>query len=127
MKSNLTNSRANSAIFVLLASLAASLEAAPVKKEQAAKAATTHIVKHYPVRDKEEARTVTGVGSSPLRVKKTDPVVEADQTIGYVATLEPAGYVLLSADDEAPAVKLHSDNGAFDNLPPAIITILQSE
>ncbi len=111
-------------LFLLLAAVA---QGAPVTKEHAARAAATFITKTYPAPDKSKAKTVGAAGSSHLGIKKTDPVTDAGQTIGFAVTLEPSGYVLLSADDEAPAIKMHSDKGSFEGLPPELLKVLRAE
>ena len=111
-------------IFVSALFIGASVFGAPVTQQKAAKAAETFIVRAYPAVDQKAAQTVTKFGKSHLAVHKVRPLIQAGQLIGFVADLKPSGYVLLSADDEAPSIKLHADNGAFDSLPPAILRVI---
>ena len=47
--------------------------------------------------------------------------------MAYVAHLAPSGYYLVPTDDELPPWKLRSDEGEFDELPPAFIHVLKLE
>lgn len=107
--------------------LAASASGAPVTPEQAAQAATNYIVKRYPPTAKAAALTITSTGRSRLAVQSVQPWVESGQTIGYIAHLNPSGYALFSADDEAPPIKLYSDRGKFWNLPPKFLRVIGLE
>jgi streptopain len=113
--------------FVPLMLLATSVFGAPVTAEQAAKAATNFIVKRYPPTPKVAALTVTSIGSSRLAVQKVQPWIESGKTVGFVAALNPSGYVLLSADGEAPPVKLHTERGNFWKLPPGFMRVVMLE
>ena len=106
---------------------AASTWGAPVTEQKASKAAETFIVRAYPAIGQKVAQTVTAFGKSHLAVHKVRPLLHQGRLVGFVADLKPSGYVLLSADDEAPAIKMHADNGAFDNLPPAILKVVGLE
>jgi hypothetical protein len=114
-------------IFVLLMIFAASVPGAPVTAEQAARVATNYIVKRYPPTAKAATLTITSTGRSRLAVQSVQPWVESGQTIGYVAHLNPSGYALFSADDEAPPIKLYSDRGSFWNLPPKFLRVIGLE
>jgi hypothetical protein len=119
--------RTASRIVVALLFLATSVSGAPVTQQQAAKAAETFLVRFYPAASDKLAQTVTPFGKSHLAVRNVRTLVEAGETVGFIADLEPSGYVVLSTDDDAPAIKLHADNGAFDSLPPAILRVIRLE
>ena len=110
-----------------LASVAATALAAPVSVDQAARAAETFIVSRYPAAGAQAVRTATRYGVSSLAVRQVNALAEAGDTIGFVADLEPGGYVLLRGDDEAPPVKLYSEAGVFTNLPPGFLRIITLE
>ncbi|MBM3861046.1 MAG: DNRLRE domain-containing protein [Verrucomicrobia bacterium] len=110
-----------------LGPLAVQSEAAPVDSQKAAKAAETFIVRAYPAPDPRAVRNVTPFGKSHLKLERVEPLLEGGKRIGFVAHLKPSGYVLLSSDDEAPPVKLHTDNGDFNKLPPEFFKVIKSE
>lgn len=104
--------------------------AAPVNLDQARRAAEALLVMEYPNDPpvtKQPSRTVTSRGESKLALRDIQPLAWDDQRVAYVASLQPGGYMLLSADDEMPPLKLHADNGSFSNLPPAFIHALTLE
>src|SRR5664280_2407170 len=119
--------RAGARMFAAVLLLVTSVSGAPVTSQQAGKAAETFLVRFYPAAREKLARTVTQFGKSHLAVRQVRALVDAGETVGFIADLEPSGYVVLSADDEAPAIKLHADNGAFDSLPPAILNVIRLE
>jgi hypothetical protein len=113
---------------ILVAALVSGVvRAAPVTRAEAANAAETFLVKRYPLPTNATAQTVTPFGSSHLAVQQVQPWNPSGQTIGFVATLTPAGYVLLSTDDDAPPVKLYSERGMFEQLPPKFLAVIALE
>lgn len=111
--------------FLLL--LTPQLLAKLVDKPKAGKAADGFIVERYPAPDLKDALTVTKKGKSKLKVNKVTPLIVSNSTIGYVAELKPSGFILFSADDQAPPIKIYSDEGSFDNLPQGLLKILELE
>lgn len=101
--------------------------AKPVNQETVLKAAKTFITARYPTSDSNLVRTSTKLGKSALRIKKLQPLEVSNKIVGYVNNLEPNGFVLFSADDEAPPVKIYSDDGAFESLPPGLKKVLELE
>jgi hypothetical protein len=114
-------------ICVLVAIFCASSQAAPVSSQQARTAAESFLVKRFPAAPSAKVQTRTLVGSSVMGIQGVGPL-EVDKTLaGYVIQLAPQGYILLSTDDQAPPVKLYSDNGAFDALPPDFRAVIETE
>lgn len=99
----------------------------PITPDQAGNAATNFIVKYYPPPPNAVVRTVTPFGMSHLAIQQVEAWTVSGHTIGFIADLSPSGYVLLGADDEVPPVKLHSDEGAFAQLPPGFARVIQLE
>ena len=91
------------------------------------KAADTFLVARYPAKAGQEARTLTALGASSLAVEKVTQVTKEVEPVGFVARLQPSGFVLLSADDECPPVKYYSHEGTFSNLPPGFVAVLKTE
>lgn len=100
--------------------------AKPVAKNEAERAAETFIVQSYRSAGKD-VQTVTAFGKSRRAINRVRPFESKGRQLGFVADLKPGGYLLLSADDEIPAVKLHAEEGSFDQLPPEFIRVLESE
>ena len=118
-----TTTRTVAGILAALLCTGLSVLGSPVTKERAAEAAATFLAKRY-----SAPAGTTGLKSkSPQAIQQVFPLTEGGRTIGFVATFDPSGYVLLSADDEAPPIKLHTDSGAFDSLPPAFLKVIQLE
>ena len=95
--------------------------------EQALQAAQAFIAITYPVASHNDTKTVAAARQSSRAVQQVRPLVEEGQNIGYVADLDGTGYVLLSADDGAPPIKCHSEEGSFDRLPPGFLAVLKLE
>jgi hypothetical protein len=100
--------------------------AAPISPRQAQTAAQEFIARRYPA-PVAAARSFGTVGPSALAVRDVEALAEAGRTLGFVSNLSPAGYVLLRADDEVPAIKLYSDHGSFTNLPPGFLAVMKVE
>ncbi len=100
---------------------------ARVSPEQALQAAQAFIAITYPVASHNDTKTVAAARQSSRAVQQVRPLVEEGQNIGYVADLDGTGYVLLSADDGAPPIKCHSEEGSFDRLPPGFLAVLKLE
>ncbi|MGD0016884.1 MAG: C10 family peptidase [Verrucomicrobiia bacterium] len=111
----------------LLSLIISPLFAAPITVAQARVAAEKFAVLRYHATGQTTAGTVSQSGGPSLSVRQVEPLLDSDRTIGFVANLAPSGYVLLSADDQAPPIKLHSDQGAFTNLPPGFLKVIQTE
>lgn len=99
----------------------------PVDQETARRAAATFLSRAYPATVHAPARTVTPAGRSRLGIKKVEAIGDAGRTLGFAVSLEPAGYLLLAGDDDAPAIKLHSERGSIGNLPPVLLRLLHRE
>lgn len=112
-------------LFLLFIVLPAS--ATPVTQQRAAKAAETFIVLAHPAIEKAIARTVTPFDRSQLKVRQVRPLIQEGRLIGFIADLKPSGFVLLSADDDAPPVKLHSDSSSWEDLPASFLKIIETE
>ncbi|MGD0538383.1 MAG: hypothetical protein ABSC03_12160 [Verrucomicrobiota bacterium] len=103
--------------FVIAASRAL---AAPSSPGLAEKAAQEFIARRYPV-TQAGGRSASASGPSALAIRKVEALAGPGWTLGYVSNPDPAGYVLLRADDEVSAVKLYSDARCFANLPPGFL------
>jgi len=112
---------------LLLLLFVATVFAAPVTEQQARKAAETFILARYASAGPALAQTQAQTRRSAKSVRETVPLREDGTALGYVAALAPSGFVLLRADDQAPPVKLHSENGSFRNLPPAFLKVIKLE
>ena len=113
-----------SVLIVLISSI---IYAAPITVEQTGVAAKTFLVLRYPTTEPAKAQTRTAMGSSAMKIRDIEPLQTADTLLGYVVRLEPQGYILLSADDHAPPVKLYSEDGSFEKLPPGFRTVIETE
>lgn len=60
-------------------------------------------------------------------VSKIEPLEEAGETIGYLANLDPQGYILVAGDTIRVPVKAYSLTSNFDSLPPAYVKVLLNE
>ncbi len=101
--------------------------AGPITPRQAQAAAETLITRVYPAPNRALARTLKPWGRSRLAVSQTDFLPAAGSTVGFIVHLQPQGYVLIRTDDCLPAVKMHSEEGAFADLPPVFLRILTQE
>jgi Peptidase C10 family/Sulfatase-modifying factor enzyme 1/Spi protease inhibitor len=113
------------AVIVLLC--ASSSFSKPIDKDKALKAAKTFLVVRYPAHDQNPIRTITSRGRSALRAKEVLPLMVSDKLVGYVVNLEPSGFVVFSADDEAPPVKIYSNSGSFEQLPDGMKRVVELE
>jgi hypothetical protein len=113
-------------IAFLLSLTISPLLAAPITVEQARVAAEKFTGLRHPAAGQTTTGIVSRLGGSSLSVRQVEPLFDSNRIIGFVAHLAPSGYVLLSADDQAPPIKLHSDQGAFTNLPPVFLKVIQT-
>ena len=114
-------------VFVSLFAVVFDGVSTPITSDQAKIAAQEFISRRYPAPDKASARSVGINGSSKLGVRQIEELESDGKNIGYVSHLEPAGYVLLRADDQVPAVKIYSEGGNFTNLPPEFLNVIKAE
>lgn len=90
-------------------------------------AAESFLAHRFPARKAALAQLGSRPAQSTHAVRIIEALTREGGTIGYVAHLEPGGYVLLRADQQAPPIKLYSENGRFEQLPPTFIEIIQQE
>jgi len=112
---------------IVLLCLTQSSYAAPISREQAELSLETFLAVRFPdLRENDHDHLGAGL-SSRLSIVKLSPWAVQDETIAFVAKLDPAGYVLLRADDRCPPIKVYSDQGEFSRLPTFFIEVLQEE
>jgi len=113
-------------IIFFLTTCVISVFAAPVSTEQVRRAG-----KNFLAQRNHFARSTQLAASADekteKRFRKVDPLRKDSATIGYLMQLEPKGYILMAADDHAPAVKLYSEDGSFDQLPPGFRAVIEAE
>jgi hypothetical protein len=115
-------------VFCIICFLSSDLSfAKPIMTEKVAKAAKTFLVVRYPTSDPNSVRTLTKKGRSALGVKDVFPLIVNEILVGYIADLEPTGFILFSSDDEIPPVKIYSDTGSFYCLPYGLKKVLELE
>jgi len=108
--------------------LSGALRAAPVDERDVSNAVLTFVSLRYPSLYQAGVRSVTAVGPSAMALERIERLYDIDtRTIGFVAHLAPAGFVLMRADDEVPPLKLYSADSAFHNLPPWAIEAVRQE
>jgi hypothetical protein len=73
------------------------------------------------------ARTITKKGHSAFGVKRILPLTVSEKRVGYIVDLVPEGFALFSSDDEAPPLKMYSETGSYDELPPRLRRVLELE
>jgi len=112
---------------VFLTVLARFVCAEPVSLHEAETAVETFLSLRYPATDQAVKRTVTPVGASSLALTKIEPWVDSGKTIGFVAELQPTGFVLMRADTLCPPTKLYYNKGKFFDLPPDFIEVMEWE
>jgi len=112
---------------VLLWGIGTIAYSAPVTVEQAEMAAKNFLVSRYPAAEPAKALSQTAMGRSALKIRDVAPLRRNDVLLGYVARLEPQGYILLTSDDLVPPVKLYSEDGSFENLPPGFKAVIETE
>jgi alpha-tubulin suppressor-like RCC1 family protein len=95
-----------------------------VTPEQVKSAASAFIASRYPAAGPAAGNAP---GTSRLRLGAVEAVTEQGGTVGYVANLDSAGYVLMRADDRLPPIKMYSDNGTFAGLPPEFLKVIRFE
>lgn len=101
---------------------------APITLDQA------HLAAQHFVLERVSRAPQAGVSSlavatnrAVLSVRAVELWLVEGQEIGYIAHLDPAGYVLVRADDEIPPVKIYSDHSLFSDLPPNFIKVIALE
>lgn len=92
--------------------------AAPVTAETVRQAAETFVRLRFPAPGVAQALSNQPPAASHVRVTDVTPWNNAGRPRGFVAHLDPAGYVLFRADDVLAPIKSYSDHGSFDVLPP---------
>ncbi|MFO1500267.1 MAG: C10 family peptidase [Verrucomicrobiota bacterium] len=102
------------------------LPAAPVDESAARRVAQTLLGLTHPAATFAKSPSAAK-GKVALAIVRVTPVRHAGETVGYVAALAPAGFILLRADDQAPPVKLSSDAGRIDQLPPSFLELVERE
>ncbi|MBM4103405.1 MAG: hypothetical protein FJ263_05040 [Planctomycetes bacterium] len=100
--------------------------AAPVSPEHAGKAGKQFLShrNHFARLSKTNA---PAAAKSKKQVRDVAPLQKDDATIGYLVQLEPQGYILMSADDHAPPVKLYSEDSSFEQLPLGFRAVIETE
>jgi hypothetical protein len=78
------------------------LLAKPVDKNKATIAAKTFLTVRYPTSDPKLAKTSTKKGKSAFRINEVQPLIVSGIVVGYINKIEPSGFILLAADDQAP-------------------------
>jgi len=81
--------------------------------------------------DKKEAREIgvnflTYLGENHT-IGETKPLEQSGQTVGYLMSLNPQGYILVSGNTIRIPVKAYSLRSDFDSLPPAYVQTLLDE
>ncbi len=98
-----------------------------VGNKKAFKAAKTFLTLRYPTSDPNLVKTKTKKGKSAFKIKNTKPLEVEGKIVGYLNSLEPSGFILFSADDEAPPIKIYSSTGKYENLPNGLRNIIELE
>jgi Peptidase C10 family len=101
--------------------------ATPLSQEQVSNAVLKDVAVRYPATSTTGQRFSTPFGYSQRIVKHVEQLTRSGNPVGYVVSLAPSGYYLMSIDDELPPWKLRADEGSFTNLPPGLITVLKTE
>lgn len=101
--------------------------AATVDAGQARQAAVAYAARHQ-----VSAVAATGrrqLAASPAAGAETPPgeLLSDAGMIGFVVTQEPAGFIVVRADDELPPVKLQVDTGAYEDLPAGFRAVIEDE
>jgi len=114
------------AMGVLLFFLSLIAGAAPISLGQAGRAGKTAVALR-----RQSNKLSHAVSSQTLtpekQVRSLAPLQKNNRTLGYVVHLEPQGYILMTADDQAPPVKLYSEDSSFDQLPPGFRAVIELE
>ena len=101
--------------------------AKPIDKDNALKAAKSFLVVRFPASDQDYIATATPKGRSALKPDQAVPVIVSGKVVGYVVDLQPKGFILFAADDQAPPVKIYSTDGSFENLPDGLKQVVKLE
>lgn len=111
-------------VFLFLLHLTAG--AAPISLEKAGRAGkTVAALRHH---SNNPSQAVSPETPKPgKQIRSLAPLQKNNRTLGYVVHLEPQGYILMAADDQAPPVKLYSEDSSFDQLPPGFRAVIELE
>ncbi|MEN6307026.1 MAG: C10 family peptidase [Anaerohalosphaeraceae bacterium] len=111
-------------VFLFFFHLAAS--AAPVSLEKAGRAGkmVAALRQHSDRPSKAASAEIT---KPQKQIRFLAPLQKENITLGYIVHLEPQGYILMTADDLAPPVKLYSEDSSFDQLPPGFRAVIELE
>ena len=101
--------------------------AVPMSDQQVSNAVLHAVAIHYPATIATPQRFRTPLGYSRRAVNRVDQIMHGGGMVGYVVSLAPSGYYLVSTDDQLPPWKLRADEGSFTNLPPELIAVLKLE
>jgi len=112
---------------IIVLFMASWADAAPLEEGGISLAADSFLTKRFPSHDPAAVRTKTSRGSSPFAVRQVLRLQDQGNLFGYLVNLEPQGFILLSTDDQAPPVKLYSEHGSYDDLPPAFRIVVEKE
>ena len=100
---------------------------APLSEEQVSNAVSHAITIHYPATSALPGAARNQYGLSKKAVARIEPLTRNGSKVGYVASLSPSGFYLLSTDDQLPPWKLRADDGTLTNLPPDVLAVLLTE
>jgi hypothetical protein len=100
--------------------------AVPITPEQAGKAGKKFMASRHHFA-KSFKTTGPAAIESEKQVRDIAPLQKDDIILGYLVRLEPRGYILTSADNHAPPVKLYSEDSSFDQLPPGFRAVIEME
>lgn len=101
--------------------------AAPLSELQVSNAVLQAVTIRLPATAATFRAFRTPFGYSQRAVSHVEQFTRAGSVVGFVVHLAPAGYYLVSTDDQLPPWKLRSDEGNFTNLPPGLIAVLKAE
>jgi len=113
--------------FLLTIFLAQLVSAAPLTTHSISNAVTAFVSSRFAQMQNAQTSAAANQSAKSFSITKIAPLSQDSKTIGYVASLEPSGFVLMRADDLLPALKLYSDKGSFDSLPPDFIEVMEWE
>lgn len=111
-------------IVMVMFAAAAALHAQQITANEVRACAGTFACVRYPAAAPGNARTITAAGQSALAVADVTALTTNGMTVGHIVTLAPDGFMLFRADDHCPPLKLHSEQGSFEQLPPAFKEII---
>lgn len=99
----------------------------PLSPAQAEQAAKTYIAVRYPATAAQPPQTLTAAGTSRLAIASSEEWKPTGDTVAFLIRLRPSGFILMRADDQLPPVKIYSEAGAFEALPPDFVSVLAYE